>query len=111
MTRDEKIAVFRAMFHGRDDVYALHFESKRTGRSGYQPACKNDWVPGVCGKPRMKCSHCPNRELLPLRDDDVFNHLVGHQPGKREKHHVLGIYPLMPDETTWFLALDFDEDT
>lgn len=110
LTRDEKVALFRSFFRGRDDVYALRFESKRTGRSGYQPACRNDWVPGICGKPRMKCSQCPNRELLPLRDDDVFNHLVGHLPGKREKNHVLGVYPLLPDETTWFVALDFDKD-
>jgi superfamily II DNA or RNA helicase len=57
----------------------------------------------------MKCSQCPNRDLLSLKDADVFNHLVGHVGGKKDRDHVLGIFPLLADETTWFLALDFDK--
>ena len=110
MAREEKVAIFRSHFRGRDDVYAIRFESKRTGRGGYQPACKHDWVPGICGKPRMKCAQCPNRELLPLRDADILNHLIGHTGGRKDRDYVLGVYPLLPDETTWFLALDFDKE-
>lgn len=110
MAREEKVALFRSHFRGRDDVFAIRFESKRTGRGGYQPACKHDWVPGICGKPRMKCAQCPNRELLPLRDADILNHLIGHTGGRKDRDYVLGVYPLLPDETTWFLALDFDKE-
>ena len=48
---DEKIALFRSLFRGRDDVYPRRFESRKTGKSGYSPACANEWVPGVCEKP------------------------------------------------------------
>jgi len=37
-----KITLFRSLFRGREDVYAKRFESKKTGKSGYQPACRNE---------------------------------------------------------------------
>lgn len=67
----DKIALFRSLFRGRDDVYPVRFESRRTGRSGYQPACGNEWVPGVCEKPRIRCSECAHRRLLPVTDEVV----------------------------------------
>jgi hypothetical protein len=48
-----KIALFRSLFKGRDDVYPRRFESRRTGKSGYAPACGNEWVPGICKKPQI----------------------------------------------------------
>ena len=54
----EKIALFRPLFRGREDVYPHRFESRKTGRAGYSPACGNEWVRGVCEKPRIKCSDC-----------------------------------------------------
>ena len=56
---EAKIALFRSLFRVRDDVYARRFESKRTGKSGYVPACANEWVRGICEKPRVKCAACP----------------------------------------------------
>ena len=53
---DEKIKLFQSLFRGREDVFALRFESKKTGKSGYQPACRNEWVQGVCGKPKINYS-------------------------------------------------------
>jgi hypothetical protein len=50
-----KIALFRSLFHGREDVYPQRFESRKTGRVGYSPACGNEWVLGICEKPRIKC--------------------------------------------------------
>src|SRR5437667_12747171 len=43
-TADAKIALFRSLFRGRDDVYPRRFESRKTGKSGYVPACANEWV-------------------------------------------------------------------
>lgn len=43
-----KIALFRSLFRGREDVYARRFESRKTGKSGYAPACGNEWIRGVC---------------------------------------------------------------
>jgi hypothetical protein len=39
-----KIALFRSFFKGRDDVHPRRFESRKTGRAGYAPACGNEWV-------------------------------------------------------------------
>src|SRR6186997_1630382 len=72
-----KIALFRALFRGRDDVYPRRFESRKTGKSGYAPACANEWVRGICDKPRIKCAECPNRRFLPVSDDVIRWHLSG----------------------------------
>ncbi|MEF8759146.1 MAG: hypothetical protein V5B36_05325 [Candidatus Accumulibacter sp. UW25] len=66
-----KIALFRSLFRGREDVYARRFESRRTGKSGYSPACVNEWVRGVCAKPAVKCHDCPHRRFLPLDDETI----------------------------------------
>ena len=50
----EKIALFLSLFQGRPDVYVRRWESKN-GRSGYSPACKNEWKLGVCLKPKGVC--------------------------------------------------------
>ena len=54
----QKIALFRSLFRGREDVYARRWESGRTGKSGYSPACGNEWKPGVCPKPKGICGKC-----------------------------------------------------
>ena len=74
---EEKIALFRSLFRGREDVYPRRFESRKTGRAGYAPACANEWVRGICEKPRIKCAECPNRRFLPVTDDVIRWHLSG----------------------------------
>jgi superfamily II DNA or RNA helicase len=108
---DEKIALVRRLFRGRNDVYARRWESPKTGKSGYQPACRNEWVNGLCDKRRVKCADCPNREFLPLTDAVVRNHVAGHERNSSDISHsyVIGIYPMLSDETCWFLAADFDK--
>jgi len=59
-----KLALFRSLFSGRTDVYPARWQSPKTGRSGYSPACSNEWVSGICEKPRIKCAECPNRAFL-----------------------------------------------
>jgi superfamily II DNA or RNA helicase/very-short-patch-repair endonuclease len=102
-----KIALFRSLFRGREDVYARRFESRKTGKAGYSPACANEWVPGVCEKPRIKCAVCPHQRFLPVTDDAVRWHLSGRDDAGHG--FVMGIYPLLRDETCFFLALDFDK--
>lgn len=107
---DEKIRLFRSLFRGREDVYPRRWENLRTGRSGYSPACRYEWVPEVCGKPKLKCGDCPSRELLPVTDEVIRDHLVGAAPHDTRDFSI-GVYPLLPDETCWFLAVDFDKQT
>ena len=103
-----KIGLFRSFFRGREDVYPRRFESRRTGRAGYQPACANEWVRGVCDKPRIKCAECTNRRLLPVTEEVVRQHLSGLDDLGRD--FVMGLYPLLADETCYLLAVDLDGD-
>lgn len=49
-----KVGLFRKLFSGRTDVFPIRWENSGTGRSGYAAACQNEWVCGVCEKPRVK---------------------------------------------------------
>jgi superfamily II DNA or RNA helicase len=97
----EKVALFRRLFRGRTDVYPIRWEAKTSGKSGYSPACANEWRTGVCEKPRIKCGDCSKRLLIPLSDSVIYDHLVGA--------HTVGVYPLLEDDNCYFLAVDFDE--
>lgn len=104
---EAKIALFRSLFRGRDDVYPRRFESRKTGKAGYAPACANEWVRGVCEKPRIKCAECPNRRFLPVTDEVIRWHLSGRDA--EGQPFVAGVFPLLQDETCFFLAVDFDK--
>src|SRR5216110_3521908 len=103
---EAKIALFRSLFRGRQDVYPRRFESRKTGKSGYAPACANEWVRGVCEKPRIKCIECPNRRFLQITDEVIGWHLYGRD--NRGLDFVMGVYVMFLDETCFFLAVDFD---
>src|SRR6266581_2252145 len=102
-TPEEKIALFRTLFRGREDVYAVRWEGKG-GRTGYSPAGVMDWRAIHSASPgERKRIARKTRMLLPLTDDVIRRHLTGKQ--------TIGIYPLLPDETCWFLAVDFDKNS
>jgi superfamily II DNA or RNA helicase len=98
----DKISLFRSLFRGREDVYPVRWERK-DGRSGYSPACVLEWKKPLCGKPLVKCGECRHRKFLPVTDEVIHHHLIGK--------HIVGVYPMLPDETCWFLAVDFDRKT
>ncbi len=103
ISSEEKVKIFMEVFKGRTDLYAKRWTSNKTGKSGYLPVCKNEFSTYKCDKPRVKCSECPYRELLPLTDDVVLKHLKGEM--------TIGIYPLLPGDLCNFLAIDFDKKT
>src|SRR5438128_6511695 len=90
---DVKIRLFRSLFRGREDVYPRRFESRKTGRAGYQPVCANEWIHGVCEKPRIKCGDCPHQRFVSVTDEAIRWHLSGRD-GKG-KDFVMGIYPML----------------
>ena len=105
----DKIALFQRLFAGRTDVFPLRWENSRDGRSGYAPACANEWKRGICGKPQVKCSECPNQAFIPLSAEIVEAHLRGHHPARPPRaEFIAGVYPLLHDETCRFVAVDFD---
>lgn len=106
---DAKIALFLSLFRGRPDVYPLRFENRRTGKAGYAPVCANEWVRGVCEKPRIKCADCPHRRFFAVTSEAIRFHLSGRDEHGRS--FVMGVYPMLLDETCYFLAADFDKQS
>ncbi len=97
---ETQIILFRSLFRGREDAYPIRWEGRK-GNSGYSPACANEWKRPFCRKPMAKCYDCENRDLKLVTDEVIRGHLLGK--------HTIGVYPLLPDETCWFLAVDFDK--
>ncbi len=105
---EEKVALFRSLFRGRKDVFPRRWENPKTGRSGYAPACSNEWLAGVCrkngpaGARRLGtvCGDCPSKAFVPVSDTEIQRHLQGK--------HVMGVFPMLADECCHFLAADFD---
>ena len=99
----KRIALFRSLFRGREDVYARRWEND-DGRHGYVPAAVKDWNAINKSRPKeRKKVDQKTRTFLPLTDAVIENHLLGKE--------TIGVYPLLPDETCWFLAADFDKKT
>ncbi|MDB5098377.1 MAG: putative helicase [Cyanobacteria bacterium RYN_339] len=82
LSNREKMAIFRRLFRGRTDVYPTRWEDPKNGKKGYSPV--------------RQYGH-----LVPVDDQAFRDHLLGRR--------VVGVYPLLPDETCWFLAADFDK--
>jgi len=106
-TIEQKIALFRRLFRGRSDVFPIRWENRTSGRSGYAPACANEWRRGICEKPKVKCSACPNQAFLAVDDMSIERHLRGTDANGAP--FVMGVYPMLSDNTCSFLAADFDE--
>ena len=92
---EEKIALFKNYFIGRNDVCAHLWVNKRTERRGYSPVCKHEWVRSVCQKPSVKCSECPNQGFVPFDENIIKQHLTGQQ--------IIGIYQMLKNENCCFI--------
>lgn len=110
--QEEKIQFFRSLFKGREDVFPRRFVNTKTGKSGYAPVCRNEWAVGICQKPKIACQECNFRAFVPVSDEIIRHHLRGNDPNESSgKDFTMGVYPLLIDETCWFLAVDFDKST
>ena len=102
---EEKIALFKSLFSGRTDVFALRWHNEKSNKSGYSPVCKNKWLSGKCDLKKYSCAACPFKLPESLSDSRIYNHLAGKDLYCRD---VIGIYPLLLDNCCNFLAFDFD---
>lgn len=96
----ENIQLFRSLFKAREDVFAVRWE--KGNKSGYMPAVFYD--PYRFRAHKMNGGTFQNfteKSYLKLTNEQIQKHLDGF-------HHI-GIYPLLQDNTTWFLAADFDK--
>lgn len=102
----EKVELFRSLFKGREDVFAKRWYSDTTKKSGYQPVCEREWNREFCDKRKYKCAECPNRQFAPLSYQHIYNHLAGKDALGRD---VVGLYPILNNNTCFFLCTDFDD--
>lgn len=103
---EQRVELFRSLFKGREDVFARRWQSEQTGKTGYQPVCRNEWRYGVCDKKKYKCAECPNREFMPLEYQHVYDHLAGTKDNCSD---VIGLYALTLEDKCHFLCTDFDD--
>jgi superfamily II DNA or RNA helicase len=94
-----KVSLFKDLFRGREDVYAVRWEGKN-GKSGYSPAGNKEWdQPPSSGRAPKKSFRIT--KLFSLSEEVIRDHLLGKQ--------TIGVYPLLQDDTCWFVAVDFDK--
>lgn len=101
----EKINLYKSLFAGRQDVFALRWFNAKSNKSGYSPVCANKWVSGKCDLKKYTCATCPFKMPVALNDTYIFNHLAGRDESCRD---VIGLYPLIEGNLCHFLAMDFD---
>lgn len=97
----DTIQLFKSIFIGREDVFAIRWE--KGNKSGYMPAYFYD--PYRYRAHMMKGGTFQNytdKEYLPFTDKEIEKHLNGEQ--------LIGIYPLLKDNTSWFIVADFDKE-
>ena len=104
-TPQQKIDLFKSLFSGRQDVFALRWFNAKSNKSGYSPVCGNKWASGKCDLKKYSCATCPFKLPVSLTDNYIYNHLAGRDEFSRD---VIGLYPLIEGNLCKFLAMDFD---
>lgn len=102
----DKVELFQSLFKGREDVFTKRWYSETTKKVGYQPVYEREWNREFCDKKKYKCVECPNRQFAPLSYEYIYNHLAGKDAFDRD---VIGVYPILMDNTCYFLCADFDD--
>lgn len=100
-SENEKLNLFKNLFKGREDVFAIRWE--KGNKNGYMPAYHYD--PYMYRLHKMKggtFKDYKDKTYLPLTDQQLLKHFNGEQ--------LIGIYPLLQDNTSWFIAADFDKE-
>lgn len=97
---NEQIRIFLSLFRGREDVFAVRWE--KDSKAGYMPAYDLNWDEFAKHKLRGgTLKDFPNKQFSKLSHQKIINHLIGKE--------VIGLYPLLMDNSSWFIVADFDE--
>jgi len=100
MLSNERVKIFLSLFKGREDVFAIRWE--RDGKTGYMPAYNLDWNDFSKHKATGgTLKNYPAKQYVKLTEERISHHLIGKE--------VIGLYPLLPDNSSWFIVADFDE--
>jgi superfamily II DNA or RNA helicase len=97
---NQNLELFKSLFRGRDDVYAIRWEKE--GKSGYMPVYEVNWADYESHKAKGGTFKDYKNKKLKAINDEAF---ISHFEGKT----TMGIYPLLEDNTSFFIAVDFDE--
>src|SRR3989339_1069917 len=101
MISQDQILVYMNLFRGRKDIYARHWE--KNGKGGYSPAYQFNWQEFLAFKAKGgRLADFHNKKQLVLTLEVVRSHLEGNQ--------TIGIYPLLEDNTSYFIVADFDKE-
>lgn len=97
---NQNLELFKSLFRGRDDVYAVRWEKE--GKSGYMPVYEVNWADYESHKAKGGTfKDYKNKKLKAVNDEAIISHFEGKT--------TMGIYPLLEDNTSFFIAVDFDE--
>ncbi len=96
-----QLLLYKSLFRGREDVFAIHW-AKGT-KSGYVPAKLYDPYFNRTHKRDPKSISAEKVTYLQLNDEQLLRHFNGR--------HLIGIYPLLEDNTSWFIVADFDKNS
>ncbi|WP_298954265.1 DEAD/DEAH box helicase [uncultured Nonlabens sp.] len=100
MTNPKQIPLFSSLFKGREDVFALRWE--KSTKSGYMPAYSYDpYMYRLHKQHGGTFKDYTDKTYLRLNDYQLSKHFSGEQS--------IGIYPLLKDNTSWFIVADFDK--
>lgn len=97
---EDKIRLFHRLFVCRTSVFPKLWINHNKGTKGYSPVCNNEWVRGICNKPKIKCSDCNNQNFAQLNENAINDHLRGKQ--------IIGTYAIDFDDSCKFIACDFN---
>ncbi len=102
LTSQQKIEIFKSLFRGREDIFAVRWQKVDGSASGYTPVCLNEWKQGFCNKlQKKKCKDCVHKAYAQFDTQYLEQHLRGAK--------TYGVYPLLEDNTSYFIAADFDD--
>lgn len=93
---EQKLRLYADLFRGRTDVHAVRWQNTRTGAAGWMPAVAGGWRKGM---DRRTAPH------LPLTAAVLSQHL------RSDERTFVGLYPLLEDNSCWFLVADLDGST
>lgn len=104
LTSNQKLKIYMNYFKGRSDIYATKYWSQKNNKYQYTFECSNKFK-AYCNINKGKrchidCPHCKTKSLTP---ETIMNHI-------RKPNQLVGLYPLLEDNTCYLLALDFDDD-
>ena len=113
MTNAAKVAVFRSLFRGPKNIFPRRRENAKKGKSGYSPACVNEWEYGMCKKKgpdagrRATCGECPNQAFVRVTDEEIAKHLRGYRAiGYARDEAPLGLQEITEEEA----VVEYDKD-